>query len=68
MEKFIIDQIIEHLQNYPDENPIEVVESYRVVAMDEITHAWECAQTNLCEQGRVNAPHEYLKKHFDIEY
>ena len=68
MEKFVIDQIIEHLQNHPDKNPIEVVESYRVVAMDQVSHAWECSETNMCEEGRVYGPQDYLKKHFNIEF
>ena len=67
MEQFVIDKIIQELQDNPSADPIAIVEANRVVTMDMIAHAWECAITKRCEDGRTNSPQDYFKAHFNIE-
>ena len=66
MDKLVIDQIIEAIETNPNSNVVELVNSFRVIALDQIEHAFFVGESKLCEEGKVSSSLDYLKKHFNI--
>ena len=67
MDVLVIDQIIAHLEENPSANPIEVLNDYKVTAIDQICDGFIAGVMLYCEESVCRNEREYMRNHFILD-
>ena len=67
MDVLVIDQIIAHLEENPSANPIEVLNDYKVTAIDQICDGFIAGVMQYCEESVCRNERQYMRNHFNID-
>lgn len=67
MEVLVIDQIIAHLEENPSADPIEVLNDYKRVAIDQICDGFIAGVQQHCDEFICRNERQYMRNHFNID-